>query len=216
MKLYLDYVAREEKKKKKLELEQDISIHPLNYFDPFAAKWSYQEFREDTIDQGKYPTLREMYDYFTKPPADQESDPLMLGGMYSVDANFATKPIRSGEDQEEFYEGLYKYWEDYAKENEANLSSLEKRRIELRQRAYRLHKNKEKERDERLNHLLSKVKLEEAEKKLEEEKRAKYPSWVIKDDNTYNLCEGSESYYQRNAKFIPLDEGNFYEYGRWL
>lgn len=214
---YKAYLKREENKKKKAELEQDIFLHPLTYFDPFGATWSYKEFCNRYVDGGVLINYEVMQDYFMRPPCEAETDPYLLGGMWSIDPSVAEKIIHNSADKEEFYERLYKIVEGWLKDD---IPESLKRRMRIRQRAYELYKTKHERREKRMEQILAKgkelakeeiAKYEEGKRK---EARKKAPTYVIdQSTNTYTLYDGSESYYLRNAKFVPCPEGVFNKWG---
>lgn len=218
---YKKYLLREEEKKARRELENDICIHPLDYFDPFAATWSYKQFCERTVDKGIIPTIESMKDWFMQPPCEEESDPFLMGGMWSIDANIAKKIIKSPEDKEEFYKHLYEIVEMWLEDK--NLPQAVVRRMRIRQHAYRLYITKEERREKRIQKIMAEGKnlaQEEFEKKglVKEGKKElphiDYPHWVIdKETNIYTLFNGSEAYYLRNAKYMPCPDGKFFKYG---
>lgn len=207
---YKRYLERKEKSRAKKELEDHILLYPFNYIDPFATKWSVKEFKERYQEKGTVPTIHEVREWFLQPPAD--IDKLFEGGLYPLIHGFPSFIIDSDEARERYYEDLYQYWKNQLSENEI-FTPGEITQIELRQRTYLRYKNRETA-DQKVERLLRENQIGEIQKN-EELKQAfeKLPNWVIKEGNTYNLCEGSEAFYQRKAKFIPLEPGIFHEYG---
>lgn len=207
---YLNYIKRDEKKRKQQQLEEHITIHPLDYVDPFATLWSYKKLKLQAQREGYLPSLHECREWFCQPPMDD--DQLFDGGMYSL--KLATSIVSTDDDKDKFYRQLYDYWKDELKSD--IYSDKDKDRIKQRNRSYELWY--EKRTGKKFSEIAELVKSSTtvavlSDEEIEERRREKAPHWVIRDDHTYNLCEGSESHYQRQAKFVPLDEGQFHEYG---
>ena len=75
---YLNYIKRDEKKRKQQQLEEHITIHPLDYVDPFATLWSYKKLKLQAQRGGYLPSLHECREWFCQPPMDD--DQLFDGG----------------------------------------------------------------------------------------------------------------------------------------
>ncbi|MCM1322984.1 MAG: hypothetical protein NC218_02260 [Acetobacter sp.] len=212
LKDYLDYVKRKEKAERQAKVDQHVLSHPLNYVDPFATVYSVKAFKK-IHEHDEYPvTMRELKEYFLQPPAND--DLLFDGGLYSL--KLATSIVEDTDrDKFSFYDALYSYWQKQLEREDYYYEPKDKEKIRQRQRSYEFWLQKRTTRD--ITSLLSKKGEEEArilsDREYEDKRREEYPHWVIRDDNTYNLCEGSESYYQRLSRYVPCDEGVFYRYG---
>lgn len=207
---YLDYVARTEKQTAMDQLDKDIDLHPFNYMDPFATRWSYREFKGEI---NKEPTFSDLVKYFGRPPCDGT---ITEGGLYSINLDFIwglgyKKKITAGdEDQEEFYKKLYEYWEERLTDGSIT-SEFETSLIKKRQQVYLAWvRKKEKELEEEIAWITGKKKAESKE----EEEKDKHPHWVLSKDKTYDLCKSDEAGgYQSQGKFVPCQEGVFTSYG---
>ncbi len=204
---YLDYVTRAEEKRKKEEFEKHQLMYPLNYIDPFATIHSYKEFSDMHKSKGTIPTLQECKDWF----CIQQHDELFEGGVYSL--SLADKIIVTEQDKEEFYQKLYLYWKNRL---DADISDKDKHRIAIRNRKYELWLQKRtKKTREKLETLIRNGEVIDllSEEQVKENDRNSFPCWAISKENTYNLCEVSESFYQSSAKYVPLEENEFFGYG---
>ena len=142
---YLKYQAREEKKNLTTEIALDIELFPYKYLDKFAVKRSCEHFESLMAD--KPITYIDIKDYFFV-----KEDTLFNNGLYSISRDFVLKPINSEADQEEFYEYLYDYWDEYLEHHD--LDDETKNRIQVRQFVYNQYKTKAKKREAWLNRIL--------------------------------------------------------------
>lgn len=216
---YYDYVARKEEKARKDAIALDINVHPLNYIDPFATVWSPKKFEVLAREHGEFINVYELSEWLQQPPAD--TDTLFNGGMYPIHNEMHTFLIQSQDDKEKFFKQLYDFWNEQLKNK--SFSKEDRKKIRFRQKNYEFWAEKNsKSLKQKTDEILERegVKATKTSKRSSKRsaskqggKRDKRPNWVIRDDNTYNLCEGSEAFYQRHAEYIPLDEGVFYDYG---
>lgn len=195
---YLKYLGRIEKNSKTALAEIDICANPLKYLDPFATVRSISKYREECDSKDEPPTLYSMRKWF------QEfcpNDELFEGGVYSASLRFVEKPIRTEEDQEEFYDYLYGYWNRRLEGYGEELSEEDKKRIQLRQRKYELYREK-KEKG-----------LPSIEELLESYKRRAEPR-VPSDEAFYTVsCGDIYNYTEKNPTYLPMPEGQFTRYG---
>lgn len=194
---YLQYVARTEKATAFSKLEKDVDLHPYNYLDPFATRWSYKEFEEKRKEN---PSYADLVRYFGKEPAIGTATD---GGLYSIDADFLwklgikKKITSSHADKDMFYTKLWEYWNKRLKDG--SLDAIDETFVKRRQRVYQAYKSSKDRGFENLVWVVN---------------REQHPSWVIKEDNTYDFCKSTEvGGYLSHAKYVSCDQRVFTEYG---
>lgn len=207
LKDYLEYIKRRDKAELRAKLDEHISLNPLNYLDIFATTWSVKEFKRQMDECKLGVIMRDLRKWFCQPPAD--NDELFDGGLYSL--QLATSVVVTEEDKFRFYEQLYDYWQKRLEQS--HWTQEERKKIVLRQKSYTTWFEKKTGKKFRSSTDSKKQVTVLSDEEIEKREREKLPHWVVTSEKTFNLCRGSESYYQAQAKYVPTEEGVFFDYG---
>lgn len=104
------FLARQRRGSLRKELQIDMRGNPWRYFDRYAANADDVRQFELLIARGSVvPTLDEIEQFFRERFGGDPEHSFLVSGLWSLHEPVGKKPIRSDEDQDEYYEELYKY-----------------------------------------------------------------------------------------------------------
>lgn len=204
--VYLEYIKKQEERAARLALENDILIHPLNYVDPFATKysfWGFDKMQSAKKDINERPcTVQDVLDFFEyhkdflTGAVNDLSDRYLRGGCYGIenpdylfDNHIVNGPVKS---RNEFWDALFVFFEKLLEED-TWLPKESRDEIIMRQESHRAWRRAQyRKSDEYLDDLI----------KFYKEKDKKPKGWDTKVQLDY--IDGSE--HLSGVYYVPSDK----------